>query len=120
MPGPLATMFSGLNQQNDADYAANNAGVGRALFNARLSHLADNFGGGRMPDDDGGPIVLGEEMPRDRRLSPEWFGDYGAFYKTPMDRSAEPPKSFRDPMQGGPEPPVDPRILARLFGDKRE
>jgi len=26
--------------------------------------------------------------------------------------------SFRDPQQGGPEPPVDPRVLARLFGDK--
>jgi hypothetical protein len=32
--------------------------------------------------------------------------------RTTFDRT--PP--FRDPAQAGPEPPVDPRILARLFG----
>ena len=115
MPGPLATMFSGLNQQNDADYAANNAGVGRALFNARLSHLADNFGGGRMPDDDGGPIVLDDHMARANPYVNPMLDDSAPL----MDRTTfERTPSFRDPQQGGPEPPVDPRILAKLFGDR--
>jgi len=28
------------------------------------------------------------------------------------------PMPYRDPQQAGPEPPVDPRILARMFGDR--
>jgi hypothetical protein len=60
----------------------------------------------------------GEPMPKGRALSPAFYDDYGAFYKTPMDRTEAPMGGFRDPQQAGPEPPVDPRVLARLFGDR--
>lgn len=121
--GPLATMFAGLKQQNDADfgnYRRSHPGFGdddysRALFNSRLSRLSDVFHGGRMPDDDGGPIILGDRMPRANPFINPMLDDSAPLMdRTTFDRTP----SFRDPGQGGPSPPVNPGILAAMFGGK--
>lgn len=110
MPGPLATMYAGINRQNDADYAANGGGIDRALFNSRLSRLSDLFYGGRLPDDDGGTIYLDQEQPRpidpmELRFLP--------------GREAPPTPAWRDSsMQAGPAPPVTGPLAAMYRGSR--
>lgn len=60
--GPLTHMYMLLKRQNDEDYRLNGGGMDRALFNSRLSQIGQDFPTGRMPGDDGGPIILGEDM----------------------------------------------------------
>lgn len=111
--GPLASMFGQIKHSNDEDYKKHGKGHDRAMFNSRLSKLGGQFPTGRMPDDDGGPIVLGDRMARaNPYMNPMLDNSAPLMDRTTFDRTP----SFRDPQQAGPEPPVDPRILARLFG----
>ena len=110
--GPLATMFANIKSRNDA--AQRDAGFDRSpemqrLFNSRLSPVFEGMNTGRAAPD-GGDISLDGGRPHGGMLEQE-----SVF----APRRGQGPVPFRDPsMQAGPEPPVDPRILARLFGDR--
>jgi hypothetical protein len=55
---------------------------------------------------------FGEQPP------PRPHGGMGEQESAFRPRQGQQPMPFRDPQQAGPEPPIDPRILARLFGDR--
>jgi len=107
--GPLSMMFSGVNQQNDQDYRQRGRGGDREIFNSRLSRLSNNFDPANINRSSEPPLILGDPgQPVHGGLLEE----ESVF----APRRGRGPMSFRDPQQGGPQPPVDPRILAQLFG----
>jgi len=112
MPGPLATMFAGLNKQNDDDYRQRGHGLDREVFQTRLSNLNGAFPPNTRDASGEPPIVLGEDPQA--QLIPSDFPSLG--YND--QRPGQGPMPFRDPGQAGPQPPIDPRILAQMFGGK--
>ena len=110
--GPLATLFANIKARNDA--AQRQAGFSgspesQRLFNSRLSPVFESMNTGRAAPDPRGESISLEGRPP----VIDWKDPIGSAFAPSRGPQGSIP--FRDQQQG-PEPPVDPRVLERLFG----